>query len=129
MKKYDIFLVNNLKFNYSQDLTKDISLNFESSSILKSAKYIKSKTIIQFNFLKYSPMHCLKLFFITVTGKTKDGYIGYDTSCRCLINWNEKLNVNTRYEMYGKLEKNKLLILNCEKVLEIDYKKLVYQLL
>ncbi|WUR03382.1 uncharacterized protein VNE69_04204 [Vairimorpha necatrix] len=129
MKKFDIFLNKNIEIPPSQDLTKDISLALESSSVLRSSKYANNKTKIKFNFLKFTQLYVLKLFFITVLSSTKDGYIGFDSSCRCLIKTKEKLIINKRYEMYGKIVKEKYLTLICEKIIEIDYKKLVYQLL
>ncbi|KAK6089654.1 hypothetical protein P3W45_001420 [Vairimorpha bombi] len=130
MKKFDIFTNLNLEVIYSQDVTRDISLAYESSTLLRSTKYATTKTKIFFNFIKYTPLNILKLFFITIVSKHSDNsYIGTDGSCRCIVKEASELIEGNRYEMYGKLSKEKYLVLKCVKVLKIDYKKLVYQLL
>lgn len=130
MKRYNIYENFNINYTSTPETIKEVSLAFESSTLLKSTKFLIHKEKLKFNFIKFTSFNKIKLFFITIKIKIDDDtYIGFDSSCRCFIKCNLKLNTNKRYCIYGKLFKTNFLYLKVFHIEEINFKKLVYQLL
>lgn len=129
-KKFDIFEHLNIRAIHTNHNNTEISLALESSLILKSTKYISRKTNVEINFLKYSPLGKVKLFFVTVTKPVgHNRWSGYDSTCRCILVTEISLLPSKRYEIYGRLRKDKYLEIEVLRVCLMDYKELIYQVL
>ncbi|KAF9760987.1 hypothetical protein NGRA_2919 [Nosema granulosis] len=129
-KKFDIFEHLNIKTKPINTSNTEISLALESSTVLKSTKYITRKTNLEINFLKYSPLDKVKLFFITVTKQlSRNKWSGFDSTCRCILNSEINFVPLKRYEIYGRLKKNKYLEVDVLRGTIMNYEELIYQVI
>ena len=107
-EKYNILVKNNFTMESSPAKTEDLSLALESSLILSGTKYPEPKTRLRFNFISTSRHSIIKLFFITISYSKPNGvYYGFDASERCVVISSIQLEVGRRYEIYGRLRKER----------------------
>lgn len=108
-------------------IIEDLSLMLEKSFVLQSTKYAEKRPRFVLHYLRFTTRGVIYPFIITISRKCNiRGYSGYDSSSYCIVETEQRLSVNTRYLVYGKIRSARFLVVEAIKIQPVNYKSLCY---
>ena len=129
MKYYNFFEEQQLSLSKITDETSCSTLK-EPSTFLNGPLCHRAKTTHTFSFILYAELNRIGVFYVTITHERfKNVFYGYDYTTFCIIHSNDRLILNKRYIIYGKVTKIKQYFIEALNTEPFIAKDMAYMLL